>query len=205
MPEHPEEWKQENIANTTGLVFKWMPRRQVQNLNRHTQKFMAIREMQLAVWRHPLVRGHQEVLMKESPVSRGQGQSTLAPTTIVAVKKDFSALFTLLPWSYWNEIVFMTHIFQMTLHYLTVTRKVMGSAVHLLKDRGNIGWTEWVLTGYTVFKRIILLSDCILRVFLVQWTGSTIGLYKNIHITKQIPYFVGFILLNRAQQYQKIP
>ena len=132
------------------------------------------------------MRGPQEVLRKESPINRGQGQGTLAPTTIVIIERDFSALFSSSPWSYQNEIIFMTQIIAMTLHYLTVTRKVMGPALHLFKDRRNTGWTEWVLTGFIVFERIILVSDCILQVLVVQWTGPTTVLHKNIHITNTI-------------------
>lgn len=56
----------------------------------------------------------------------------------------------------------MTQNVQMTLHYLTVTRKVIGPALYLVKDRGNTGWIEGDLSGYIMFERIILLSDYIL-------------------------------------------
>lgn len=90
--------------------------------------------------------------------------------------------FSLLPWNYRNETVFVTRNVQMTLHYQSVTRKVTGPALHLFKERRNTGCIEWALRGYIVFERIIFLSDCILSLTCsMYWFYHSI-VQKHAHI-----------------------
>lgn len=63
----------------------------------HTEKVMVnSQEDAVSVPRPQVVGEPHEVLMRESPLNRGQGPRTLAPAIIALVREDFSTFFPLL-------------------------------------------------------------------------------------------------------------